>query len=809
MKLHALFTTILSSLVYLVNAQTVYSIDASTIPEKPRYEHLKLGGAGPDGQSISVNNHYVELNGKPWIPITAEFHYCRYPQRYWDESLKKIKTGGINIIATYVFWNIHEQHEGKFDWSGDNDLRKFVELCAKNDLKVIVRIGPFAHGEIRNGGLPDWLLAKPLNIRSNDPLYLSYVEKFYDQIGEQIHGLYFKDGGNIVGIQIENEYQHSASPWSLTYPGQPHDFTAHERDQALTQEGVGVSRLNNPYAKLGNDHMKILKQLAVKAGMVTPLYTATGWGNAAIVPNESIPVTAAYAYPFWTPKKDISPFFLFKDMHKSPDYAPVRYKPEDYPVFPAELGSGIMTVYTRRPLVVHKSFDAMINRCLGSGANGIGYYMYHGGSTPHKGAYFFSDEAYGLPKISYDFQAPIGEFGQVREGYQRLKLLHYFLNDFGDKLAPMKTILPANAVSLIPENVTDLRYAVRSDGKSGFLFVNNFQDDTLMTVKKNLRFSIKTSNGQINLPETGSFELAQDENVIFPFNLNIEGINLQYATAQLLTKGGSKNPYYVFFAPKGIRPEFLFSGSGYSIKRINAVNIKNSGQGKLVACLADRSEFSLVKGNKEIKVLVLNKEEALKAYQVTIKGERKLVLSDGLVIAEEDKLTLLSNASTTVSFEVFPKLSSNPYASNGKLSPSTSNKSFSAYSIFFPSITYPVQMTTFGQKKFEIKLPDLTVGINDIFLNIDYTGDTAMGFMDNELVTDEFFKGTVWNIGLKKFLTNTPSRDMVFYFRPIYKGASYLKDLDPATVPNFGDSKSLLKINNVKFVPEYKTIIKF
>lgn len=126
MKLHALFTTILSSLVYLVNAQTVYSIDASTIPEKPRYEHLKLGGAGPDGQSISVNNHYVELNGKPWIPITAEFHYCRYPQRYWDESLKKIKTGGINIIATYVFWNIHEQHEGKFDWSGDNDLRKFV-----------------------------------------------------------------------------------------------------------------------------------------------------------------------------------------------------------------------------------------------------------------------------------------------------------------------------------------------------------------------------------------------------------------------------------------------------------------------------------------------------------------------------------------------------------------------------------------------------------------------------------------------------------------------------------------------------------
>ena len=187
----------------------------------------------------------------PLFPLQANFHFSRYPKAYWDESIKKMKAGGINVIATYVFWNIHEEKENVFDWSGDKDVRHFIELCAKNNLKVIVRIGPFCHGEIRSGGIPDWILGKPLTIRSNDPLYLSYVEKLYNETGKQLSGLYFKDGGPIIGIQIENEYQHSAAPWGLTYPGQPYDFTAAERDLSRTQQGVGVAEGNNPYANIG------------------------------------------------------------------------------------------------------------------------------------------------------------------------------------------------------------------------------------------------------------------------------------------------------------------------------------------------------------------------------------------------------------------------------------------------------------------------------------------------------------------------------------------------------------------------------
>ena len=229
-------------------SQKTYEIDVN-VPDKTfRSGHLKLGGSNPKGDHISVNNFYVSLNDKPFIPVTGEFHFSRYPKQYWDESLKKMKAGGINIVATYVFWIMHEEKEGTFVWSDNRDLRTFIRLCAENGLYAIVRVGPFCHGEIRNGGMPDWLLGRPITNRSNDPGYLAYVDRFYAEIGKQIQGQYYKDGGPIIGIQLENEYQHSAAPWGLTYPGQPYDWTAAEQDLGATHQGVSVAEGNNPYA---------------------------------------------------------------------------------------------------------------------------------------------------------------------------------------------------------------------------------------------------------------------------------------------------------------------------------------------------------------------------------------------------------------------------------------------------------------------------------------------------------------------------------------------------------------------------------
>lgn len=792
-------------------AQHKYEINTNVTSKKYKVGTLNMGGSNKNGTRIAVNSHYVSLNDKPFIPIAGEFHYSRYPQQYWEESIQKMKAGGINLIATYVFWNIHEDVEGTFRWDGDRDLHKFIALCAKYDMYVIVRIGPFDHGEIRNGGLPDWLLGKPLMIRSNDALYLNYVGKLYTEIEKQLKGLYFKDNGPIIGIQIENEYQHSASPWGLTYPGQPLDFTAAETDLNATHNGVSVADSNNPNETSGDSHMKTLKEIAIKTGMDVPLWTATGWGYAAIVPNESIPVMAAYAYPFWTKGKDQSPFFLYTDMHKTPDYAPVRYNPEDYPVFAAELGSGIMSVYSRRPIAEHKSFDAMINRCLGSGCNGIGYYMYHGGSTP-KGEYFFNDEAFGLPKISYDFQAPIGEYGQVREGYHRLKLLHYFVQDFQDILAPMATILPNNAAALTPTNLTDLRFAVRAKDNSGFLFVNNFQDDAISTDKDNISIGVKTAKQTIHIPEQGGFSLKSGGNAVFPYNFDLNGNKLVYATAQLLLKGKTgKDDYYIFFRPEGTRAEFLFEQTGINILNSTGCIVSKTAKGTLIKADNATSEFTISKKGKITKVLIVDKDFAFKAYPVKIGEKEFTVFTDGVLLTQTDgSFELLTDGNNKVSFSLYPVYEGRLSLKSGDITPVTGAAVFSNYNITIPEVNVPEPVVQkIGDRKYAVKLPESIGALNDIYLEADYVADTAMGFVDGILVTDEFYKGYAWQIGLRRFLPSAKTKEMVFYFRPLDKGATFLEDFRPEDVPDFGTEKQLLLVKGFKFIPQYKATINF
>ena len=122
--------------------------------------------------------------------------------------------------------------------------------------------------------------------------------------------------------------------------------------------------------------------------------------------------------------------------------------------------------------------QALMTRTLGSGCNGIGYYMYHGGSTPLRqdGIGSYQDEPMGMPKISYDFQAPLGEFGLEHGSYRYLRTIHSFLADFGDQLAPMEVVLPEDWKKMTPDNKEDLRYAVRMKDGRGFLFMVNFQD---------------------------------------------------------------------------------------------------------------------------------------------------------------------------------------------------------------------------------------------------------------------------------------------------------------------------------------------
>ena len=150
-----------------------------------------------------------------------------------------MKEGGVTIIATYVFWNHIEEQEGIFRWDGQRDLRRFIGICQQEQLPVVLRLGPFCHGEVRNGGIPDWMFTKGCKMRDENPVFLSYVERLYRQIFTQVQGLQWKDGGPVIGAQFDNEYRGRGS------------------------------------------YLMALKRIATMIGFDLPFYTRTGWPELA------------------------------------------------------------------------------------------------------------------------------------------------------------------------------------------------------------------------------------------------------------------------------------------------------------------------------------------------------------------------------------------------------------------------------------------------------------------------------------------------------------------------------------------------
>lgn len=782
------------------SAQTTSIIDLAGEPPELLRGHLDLGGSNPRGDTIAVTNQYIEWNGRPFFPVVAEFHYSRYPAAYWEESLRKIKAGGINLVATYVFWNLHERQPGRFDWSGNLDLREFISVCEKVGLHVIVRLGPFCHGEIRNGGLPDWLYGREFEVRSNDPGYLQLVDRLYGEIAAQIRDELFAVGGPIVGVQLENEYQHSAAPWEIAYPGSPREFTVAERDLDVTHIQVSASDRANAHAAEGRAHMANLKQLAKKHGIDVPLYTATGWGNAAIVEGGSIPVTAAYAYPFWAPPAP-SPFYLYKDIRRHPDYSPVSYDPGKYPSISAEIGPGIMTTYARRPRVDPASVAPLIVRTLGSGSNGIGYYMYHGGSTPVFG-HFYSEERGGLPKINYDFQAPIGEFGQLRPHFHSLKPLHLLLESWGSILATMHTVLPPGQAELEPTNMTTLRHAVRTRDGAGFVFMHNFQDHLETPDLPNQRVVVRAGKDEIAFPSRGTFTLPSGTAAILPFNLDLDGLKLRSATVQPLTtfREGDR-VHVVFFSIPGLPPELVLVGahaitaSGAEVETRDGVTTVRGEPGKI---------FTVASGAH--RILVVPQSLALQTWKL---DEQRIAFSEAAILPEKDTWRVLAGAREVVDVNVYPA-SALAARTNGakveKLAPLHS--AMAAFRLRFTPVAAPFTAGPITSRKVRIRATEAWGTPADVMMTIDYVGDRCMAFFEGDLVADHFYFGQPWEIGLRKFRERFRTQDMILVFHPVRRDHAFLSDLEPSARPPFKEGQeSFLRIGDISFATHYEAVV--
>ena len=163
--------------------------------------------AAKKADSFVVGNKTFLLNGKPFVVKAAEVHYPRIPRPYWEHRIRMCKSLGMNAVCIYIFWNIHEQQEGQFDFTGQNDVAEFCRLAQKNGMYVIVRPGPYVCAEWEMGGLPWWLLKKKdIRLREQDPYFMERVKIFEQKVGEQLAPLTLQNGGPIIMIQVENEY---------------------------------------------------------------------------------------------------------------------------------------------------------------------------------------------------------------------------------------------------------------------------------------------------------------------------------------------------------------------------------------------------------------------------------------------------------------------------------------------------------------------------------------------------------------------------------------------------------------------------
>ena len=595
-----------------------YKIDLGKVTP-PTVKYLQLGHSGPVGKEIRINNLYLEEGGIPQLPVMGEIHYNRMDSRYWRDALLKMKASGIDIVATYCIWSLHEEFEGELSWEGHLNLRRFIELCKELDMKVHLRFGPYCNAEIKNGGLPDWIVNnKNLITRSNDPLYLEYTRRWYQAVYDQVKGLLWKDGGPVMALQLENEY---------------------------VRPGMIVSHLLN------------LKKMAVEIGFDVPLYSMTHWMDSEYPKGEIVPYAGFYIEAPWTAsgKNEIPTsnfeFFTYNRLSDNigtdiikieGDVESLSGENNDSPFFTCEIGVGTTAFYQRRAVVPEEMAGENINLRLGCGANMMGYYMYTGGTNPVGKISTYQSSG---PRISYDYQAPIREFGTLGTVMQETKKYNYFMNDFGTALAPAIAYLPTTN-----QDRDNLQWAVRLNGNTGYLFCSNYLYKHSRKDYKNVQFSIKLKDETIRIPRQ-KVTVKNGTYFLWPFNQELSNVLLKYSTTQPVCslKEGNNHTYF-FFEDDAIPGEYLIEN-----KDIRNIEVKNGSYRKekdryFINQLTPGKEC-IIKITKEngstVRFVTLTEEESDHIWKGTIKGKKFVAITNSSLIYDNDKITLIDDQPST------------------------------------------------------------------------------------------------------------------------------------------------------------------
>jgi len=399
------------------------------------------------------------LDGKPFQIISGEIHYPRVPKEAWRERMKMAKAMGLNTIGTYVFWNLHEPQKGKFDFSGNNNIAEFVKIAKEEGLWVILRPSPYVCAEWEFGGYPYWLQTeKGLVVRSKESQYLEEYRKYINEVGKQLAPLQINHGGNVLMVQVENEYG----------------------SYAADKEYLDINR--KMFIDAGFDGLLYTcdPEPDIKGGYLSGLLPAI---NGQDNPERVKAMIDKY-------HEGKGPYFIA----------------EWYPAWFDWWGAPHHTVPAEK-------YTGKLDSVLTAGIS-INMYMFHGGTTRAfmNGANYKDISPYEPQISSYDYDAPLDEAGNATEKFRQFRAVIEKHLPKGQQLPAIPASKPAisvkpfklttkfNLFNLLPAGITNekpltfedlkqdygyMMYRTKiSGGKKGLLQVKQLRDFALVFVNQ-------------------------------------------------------------------------------------------------------------------------------------------------------------------------------------------------------------------------------------------------------------------------------------------------------------------------------------
>jgi len=409
--------------------------------------------------SFKLGDHNFLLDDKPFQIISGELHYPRVPKEAWRARMKMAKAMGLNTIGTYVFWNLHEPQKGKFDFSGNNNIAEFVRIAQQEGLWVILRPSPYVCAEWEFGGYPYWLQTeKGLVVRSTEKQYLDEYKKYILEVGKQLAPLQINHGGNIIMVQVENEYGSYAAD---------KNYLDVNRKMFIEAGFDGLLYTCDPAADVKDGHL---------AGLLPAVNGVDNPAKIKQLVNEN--------------HNGKGPYFIA----------------EWYPAWFDWWGTAHHTVPASQ-------YTGKLDSVLAAGMS-INMYMFHGGTTRDfmNGANYKDISPYEPQTSSYDYDAPLNEAGNATEKFRAFRGVIEKYLPVGQSLPPIPAAKPSiviapfkltskvalfNALPRVVKNINPLTFEdLRQDygyvlyrttikgGKKGELQIKQLRDYALIFINR-------------------------------------------------------------------------------------------------------------------------------------------------------------------------------------------------------------------------------------------------------------------------------------------------------------------------------------